>query len=477
MLIALHVSANTEEVEVNNLRYTIDKEFMTAEVTEFTYVYNEFEYDEDAGNITVPQTIDYDGQTYTVTSIGEYAFNQDRYQTNITAINLPPTVTTIKYRAFSGCYLNKPLILPEGLESIGEEAFRTFGGQRSLTIPSSVKEIGQAAFTNCYLDSVTIACPITAIPDYMFNGSPSLDVVVLPSTVEVIGDVAFGSCNYLHSINLPDNLKTIGKGAFSGCRRRLKSIVIPESVTMIKDGAFTSCESLVSITIPEGITEVRKRTFSGCWALKTVSLPSTLKTIGQGAFKDCLVTDIYCYAQIPPYVDSKAFTYNRNYEGIESTLPKVTTLHVPESAIGNYKSYGYTPWPYCKNIVTVADVEPTPQPEPKKCATPTIAMTEDGIRFDCETEGAECFYKVRADITQDYTAGNTLNIQATSISCTVTVYAKAPGYEDSDSLSKTLTLPISLICQGGGDIDGDGELTISDVTRLIEQYLRIGSNM
>ena len=75
------------------------------------------------GPVTIPERVTYDGATYSVTTIGDYAFSDC---TGLTSVTIPSSVTSIGKSAFSGCT-----------------------GLTSVTIPNSVTEIGDMAFEGC----------------------------------------------------------------------------------------------------------------------------------------------------------------------------------------------------------------------------------------------------------------------------------------------------------------------------------------
>ena len=110
-------SAFAVAVEIDGIYYNLVSKIKSAEVTENWGKYS--------GSINIPETVTYngDGQTYTVTSIGQYAF---RDCSGLTSITIPNSVTSIGYDAFYGC-----------------------SGLTSITIPNSVTSIGQAAFFGC----------------------------------------------------------------------------------------------------------------------------------------------------------------------------------------------------------------------------------------------------------------------------------------------------------------------------------------
>ena len=180
-----------------------------------------------AGNITIPATIVHNGQTYTVTSIGDYAF--------------------------ASCYITS-VYIPDSVTSIGDNAFANCSGLTSVTIPDGVTSIGDYAFYFCFrLTSVTI-----------------------PDGVTTIGEYAFRYCTGLTSVTIPDGVTTIGEYAFSYCTG-LTSVTIPGSVTSIGGDAFRNCDSLTRITFA-GINppSFGLNVFYYCGAPQTISLSADM---------------------------------------------------------------------------------------------------------------------------------------------------------------------------------------------------------
>ena len=196
-----------------------------------------------SGNITIPATIVYNGQTYTVTSIGN--------------------------RAFANCHIT------------------------SVTIPDSVTSIGNYAFSHCTdLTSVTIPDSVTSIGGYAFGGCSSLTEVTIPDSVTVIDSGTFIECTDLTSVDIPDGVTSIGNGAFSRCSG-LTSVDIPDSVTSIGDRAFRDCNSLKSITFEGTVPEnLGYSPFYDCDAVKTVYLSDDLTAEERAEWESALKTMI-----------------------------------------------------------------------------------------------------------------------------------------------------------------------------------------
>lgn len=141
-----------------------------------------------------------------------------------------------------------------------------------------------------------------------------------------IGSFAFDSCN-LKTLTLPESLTTLGNSAFR-YNQTLKKVEIPSKVTEIPLCCFVLCSLLESVTIPEGVTIVGPYAFSD-GSLKTLTLPSTVKEIGNNAFHR--PKSIICNAATPPMLGDNAFS-----SGIMSDVK------VPLASIAAYrKAYGW----------------------------------------------------------------------------------------------------------------------------------------
>lgn len=190
-------------------------------------------------------------------------------------------------RTLTACHgSEKEIVIPDGVEIIGLNAFE---GNKLLTvvkIPNSVKKIGESSFKKCVnLASVGIPESVTEISSFAFYECKSLRSVVLPKGLRKIEWCVFDHCSNLSSIEIPEGVSIIGGHAFGECES-LVSIRIPGSVKSIEVGAFENCNNLKLILLEEGIEKIEENAFAHCTSLTSVKIPGSVKNIGS-AFLFC----------------------------------------------------------------------------------------------------------------------------------------------------------------------------------------------
>ena len=209
-----------------------------------------------------------------------------KYTGEDTDVAVPEGVTSIGNEAFSWCRSLTSVTIPNGVTSIGDMAFCN-SSLTSVTIPDSVTSIGDGAFSWCSsLKRVTIPNGVTSIEKKVFHACSRLISVKIPDSVTSIGIEAFRECDRLTRVKIPDGVTSIGGGAFSGCSR-LTSVTIPDGVTSIRGSEFRWCSSLTSVTIPNSVTSIGFSAFSGCVSLTNIVIPNTVQELSTGAFYGC----------------------------------------------------------------------------------------------------------------------------------------------------------------------------------------------
>ena len=299
------------------------------------------------GSIVIPDSVTYNGNTYSVTSIGNYAFSGCW---GLTSVTIPNSVTSIGKEAFSGCWGLTSVTIPNCVTSIKNSAFQNCTGLKkviindisawcniqfasydsnplyyarhlfnaetteieNLVIPSNVTSIGNYTFSRCFgLTSVSIPNSVTTIGNYAFSDCTGLTGINIPNSVTTIEEKAFTGCTGLTGINIPNSVTTIGNYAFQNCTS-LTNINIPNSVTSIGEKAFYGCNGLNSVTfhcksigswfsgltsiknvvIGDEVTSIEKEAFSGCTGLICVTIPNSVTTIGEKAFYNTYLNSV-----------------------------------------------------------------------------------------------------------------------------------------------------------------------------------------
>ena len=202
-------AADTLSFTIDDIQYTIDKNDSTAVSVTGTTGYGDINNKKD---LVLPETVEYNGVTYTVTSIGNGAFAR---KNGLNSIVIPNTVVLI-----------------------AESAFASNWGLTSIEIPASVVEIGTRAFE--------------------WAGNIAEVKFAANSQLKILGTSAFSHAKGLKSIELPEGLTTIKNCAFADCNV-LESVTIPASVTTIMEHMFDNPRT------PNG----------GCPMLKTVKYAGT----------------------------------------------------------------------------------------------------------------------------------------------------------------------------------------------------------
>ena len=186
------------------------------------------------------------------------------------------------------------VVIPDGVEHIGDCSFEGFIYAKNIKIPTSVKSIGSGAFDDwCRLENVTLPQNLTSIGEAAFASCSSLKEIQIPEGVTAIERYTFNDCKDLENVTLPQNLTSIGEYAFFGCfssdsESKLASIDIPSSVTNIGKYAFSGCEHLGSVTNMNGVTTIGDDAFALCTALKEITIPQQVEKIGAEAFMACV---------------------------------------------------------------------------------------------------------------------------------------------------------------------------------------------
>lgn len=190
-----------------------------------------------------------------------------RIQDKLEEVILPEGLEVIGDRAFRGCTNLERVVIPSTVKIIGCDAFKGCKSLHEINLPNSLTEISNGAFENSGLRTITIPESIKKLSGFCFADCNELKEVVIPGSVKELSGNCFANCNGLKTVVLKPGVEEIGLGAFGGCKA-LESITLPNTLKKIgyhaENPVFLDCSSLKSLEIPNGVKYFDLRELSGC---------------------------------------------------------------------------------------------------------------------------------------------------------------------------------------------------------------------
>ena len=338
-LTILPITVSADGIMIDGLSYEFNSDKMTASVIGYDKEEN-IERD-----VIIPNYVEYEGQSYTVTGIDPFSFSwYYNVEELLTSVVLPNHLMSIANDAFRGQSNLTSIIIPKSICELGDDAFvecdalTSFTIKRNKPLPISAdffpnrfqailyvpygsesayasadywkdfKEIrGSFEATNEFLEFDNLAIKNVCLDNWDYNhdcefdyteaakvtdigtvfnylGLKTIDFLQYFTGLKSIGKYAF-SGNELESIILPEGLLNIDTRAFSG-EGNLRSVTFPNSLQTIGDYAFCWC-GFTNLTLPDNVTNIGEGAFWYCYELTSVTLPQHLEVIGTSAFADC----------------------------------------------------------------------------------------------------------------------------------------------------------------------------------------------
>ena len=288
------------------------------------------------------------------TQIGDWAFHN---ASTLTSVNIPASVTSIKYEAFKGAGLNE------------------------INIPNTIVNLGESCFYSCKNASViNIGSGVSTLPNNCFNACNKVKNITIPANVNYLQGGCFMNCTSLESVKIEGNNVSMGGSQFSGCSN-LKHVDFGNGIKNIGDQCFSSCSSLYDIVYPASVTTIGSKVLNNITTNRRITLlgltppPFGQNSMGSVGNPENGGNIIYvknaAYADYAVATGYKNFvTYNqlRSIAGIEYNASTYTVqalgrdnveLYVDSSLIDS-SVYTFTPGTEdSSHVVTVKSVDPS----------------------------------------------------------------------------------------------------------------------
>lgn len=238
--------------------------------------------------------------------------------TSLELDELPSGITYIGLSAFDGTGVRFTSI-PEGVSQMQTCAFKNCSNMTEISIPSTVVSWGQQVFVGCTnlatvyynpvnctaqapnwsafqdctsLTEITIGETVSVIPNYMFINIPSLKTINFNAVdchdFTTDNQIFYGTA--VDTIIFGDGVTRVPAHLCKDMTSTLESVSFNDDLNEIGIGAFQNCENMVVLTLPN-VETIEANAFEGCTELAIQTLPVSLTTVGEQAFKGCTGID------------------------------------------------------------------------------------------------------------------------------------------------------------------------------------------
>ena len=302
-----------------------------------------------------------------ITAIGDYAFassnlsgaiilpdsvkkigNSAFYRSLISSISFPSSLIAIGQLAFYECFsLSGDLLFPNNLRLIDADAFYKCQGLAGskLHLPSNLEYLGMEAFRYIgpLVGDLVIPEKLKKIQTWTFLNTSFTGVLDL-GNVQELSNTCFGSSGFSGPLVIPEGILEIPAGCFDHCG--FSSVSFPSTLKRIEQEAFAHNSTILNpIVFPEGLIFIGSNAFYYCSSIPSIVLPSTLQTIGSGAFSNAFfISKIMSNAIEPPTIDATTFN---------GVAKDNLTVGVPAQSVKRYKAE--TGWEDFKRIAAHYD--------------------------------------------------------------------------------------------------------------------------
>lgn len=252
---------------------------------------------------------------------------------------LPSTVTAIGEGALMGAEIEE-LTIPASVTEIGRGAFAACRRLRSATVPATVRSTGSHIFSGC--TALTRVRMLSGdVPASAFAGCTALADVTLAEGLTAIGDDAFAGCSALQSVTIPASVRSIGSRAFSRSGITRADLTGCTVLASVGDEAFAHCPSLTSVALPSSASEMGQGVFFGSAVLRSVTLPATLTTLPPLTLTGA--KGIYdATALLHEGIDSIGTLAMAGMSGVSSVTLPSTLRYIADGAFEGWRSMSLT---------------------------------------------------------------------------------------------------------------------------------------
>lgn len=394
----------------------------------------------DIGDFDI-DTINEASYQFTLKSDGTYEISKYIFDSSTTGIFQPSPDLTIP-----STYKGKPVT------SIGDAAFCTNNADHltgCITIPDTVTSIGSSAFYLCEFTNCVIPSSVTSIGRSAFIDTPWLDNMRSKNPLVIVNDLLIDARTAKGDVVVQNGVTEICDFSFYS-NADVTSVTLPDSLKIIGENAFDSCTSLTEINIPDGLVKLGIWAFDDCLNLSgTIKVPNGITEIGHNTFRDCeKITSL----TIPDTVTSIGI-------GAFAEMKSLKSLIVPASVT----SIGIYSFAYCDSLNSLTILNPD-------CVIADDSAVIDGLTTIYGYSGstaqayAEKYGKKFSALDQDIKLGDvdfSGDISPIDSSITLSAYAM---------LSTTGISGLNEAQIIAADVDRNGSIDPGDASYILRYY-------
>ena len=429
--------------------------------------------------------------------------------------------TSLPNQVFYNIKTLKTITLPEGLTSTGSSCFNGCSALERATLPSTLKTIDMLSFQSCTsLESIDLPEGLTHLTTQAFRSATALKRLDLPSTVQYIGQNAFAGCVNLEEVTYSGSALKINDRAFMNCS---KLATFPfEHVTSIDYRAFQNT-ALTYVTIPETCTNIGYSAFYK--ANQSQSCTVELLRYHYDVYDNSTENSSKEGLHLPIVNSSSAMYIDRGYfhEAYNVTTENRSGIHIliPPLQLGTAFFSCERPMQLTSNSAKAYYIESFDQQRQVFVAKPirgTIIPENTGVilrgldanavNHFLQTANDENYYP-SSNLISPATEGDTIVEGGQNVRFMWGLGYSGTAFQEGDEVSVLatvttssvwvdegscyLTAPASIfgnvnitpgtqfevVFENGGvpgDVNGDGDVNVIDITALIDEIMNDGTN-